>query len=141
MKVIYNAILKTLLYHRKDPEKPKVLLLEPTGISVVSIGGSTFQSGLGIKPGIKLLDLNAKSKAALRNRLSEVKFLIIDELSMVWSSLWTDIEPSLRVIFAMISKKAFAGLLVMTVADLLQLPSVRGKLTFSQFSDKDSMKH
>ena len=41
----------------------------------------------------------------------------------------------------MISKKAFAGLLVMTVADLLQLPSVRGKLTFSQFSDKDSMKH
>ena len=29
----------------------------------------------------------------------------------------------------------------MTVADLLQLPPVRGKLVFSQFSDKDSMKH
>ena len=29
----------------------------------------------------------------------------------------------------------------MTVADLLQLPPVRGKLIFSQFSDKDSMKH
>ena len=36
---------------------------------------------------------------------------------------------------------AFAGLSVMTVADLLQLPPVRGKLIFSQFSDKDSMKH
>ena len=29
----------------------------------------------------------------------------------------------------------------MTVADLLQLPAVRGELTFFQFCDKDSMKH
>ena len=41
----------------------------------------------------------------------------------------------------MISEKAFAGLSVMTVADLLQLPPVKGKPIFSQFSDKDSMKH
>ena len=40
----------------------------------------------------------------------------------------------------MIPKKAFSGLSVMTVADLLQLSPVRGKLIFSQFSDKDSMK-
>ena len=38
-------------------------------------------------------------------------------------------------------EKAFAGLSVMTVADLLQLPPVRGKFIFSQFPDKDSMKH
>ena len=37
----------------------------------------------------------------------------------------------------MIPKKAFAGLSVMTVADLLQLLPVKGKLTFSQFYDKD----
>ena len=41
----------------------------------------------------------------------------------------------------MISEKAFAGLSIMTVADLLQLPPVKGKPIFSQFSDKDSMKH
>lgn len=29
----------------------------------------------------------------------------------------------------------------MTITDLLQLPPVRIKLTFSQFSDLDSMKH
>ena len=29
----------------------------------------------------------------------------------------------------------------MNVADLLQLPPVRGILIFSQFSDKDSLKH
>ena len=41
----------------------------------------------------------------------------------------------------MIPGKAFAVLSVMTIADLLQLPPVRGKLIFSQFSEKGSMKH
>ena len=40
-----------------------------------------------------------------------------------------------------IPEKAFAGLLVMTVADLLQLPPIRGKLVTSQFSVKGSIKH
>ena len=42
-----------------------------------------MQSGLRIKPGTKVLGLSDKSKAALRNRLSEVNVLIIDELCMV----------------------------------------------------------
>ena len=41
----------------------------------------------------------------------------------------------------MIHEKAFAGPSVMTEADFLQLPPVRGKLIFSQFFDKGSMKH
>ena len=36
VKVIYNCISKKLLYHCKDPEKPRVLLLDPTGISAVN---------------------------------------------------------------------------------------------------------
>ena len=72
--VIYNAILKTLLYHCKDTEKPRVFLLGPTRISAVNVGGTTIHTGIGIKPGAKLLGLNHKSKAALRNRLSELKF-------------------------------------------------------------------
>ena len=43
-------------------------------------------------------------------------------------------------LLTMIPKKAFGGLSVMTVADLLQLLPVREKLIFSQFCDKDSMK-
>ena len=40
-----------------------------------------------------------------------------------------------------IPEKAFAGLSVLAVAGFLQLPPVREKPIFSQFSDKDSMKH
>ena len=74
VKVIFNATSKTLLYHCKDPEKPRVLLLDPTGISAVNIGRTTVDSGLGVIPGIRILGLNHKSKAALRNKLLELKF-------------------------------------------------------------------
>ena len=39
----------------------------------------------------------------------------------------------------MIPEKAFTGISLKTVADLLQLPPIKGKLIFSWFSDKDSM--
>ena len=44
-------------------------------------------------------------------------------------------------IIMMIPEKEYADLSVMALTDLLQLPPVRGKPIFSQFSDKDSMKH
>ena len=105
-------------------------MLGPTRISSVNIGGTTIHSGVGIKPGAKLLDLNDKSKADLRNTSPEVEFLIIDELSMVSSGLWRDIDSRLGEIFMMFPEKAFAGLSLLTVADLLQLPPVRGKLRY-----------
>ena len=61
LKVICDAISKTLLYHCKDPEKPRVLLLGPTGIAAVNIGGTIIHSGHGIKPGMELLCLSNKS--------------------------------------------------------------------------------
>ena len=60
---------------------------------------------------------------------------------MLSSDLWTDIDSRFGEIFMISPEKSFAGLLVMTVAGLLQLPLVRRKLIFSEFSDKDSMKH
>ena len=47
------------------------------------IGVTTIHFGIGIKPGTTLLGLNNKSKAVLRNKLSEVKFFVKYELSMV----------------------------------------------------------
>ena len=88
VKLLYIAITKGFVYHCKDSGKSRVLLLEPTGISPVNIGGTTIGSDLGIKPKTNLLGLNDKSKAALRNRLSEVKLLMIDKLSMVSNQLW-----------------------------------------------------
>ena len=51
-----------------------VLLLGPTGTSAVNINGTIIHYDLGIKNGTKLIGVSDKSKTALRNRLSEVKF-------------------------------------------------------------------
>ena len=68
------------------------------------MGRTTIHSGPGIKIGIRLLGLNDKSKAALRNKISKMKFLIIDQLSMVSSDLWVDINSRLQEIFMIIEK-------------------------------------
>ena len=60
---------------------------------------------------------------------------------MVSSDLWTDIDSKSGEVFMMTSEKAFAGLSVMTVSDLLQLHPVKGNLMFSQISDKNNIEH
>ena len=101
MKVIYNAISLTLLYYRKEPEKLRVLLLGLIGASAAKIGGGTIHSSFTIKPRKKLFGLSGKSK---------VVFLILDELSMVSSDLWTDVDSTLGEKFMLITEKQFAGL-------------------------------
>ena len=45
---------------------------------------------------------------------------------MVSRGLWTDIDTRLGEIIMMIPEKVFAGLSVMVVADLFQLPPLSG---------------
>ena len=120
-----------MFYHCKDPENLRILLLGPTAISAVNIDGITIHTDFWNKPETNLLGLNDKYKAALRYGLSEVIFLTIDEVWMSSSDIWTIIDSRLGEIFMMISEKAFAVLSVITVADLLKLLPVKGKVIFS----------
>ena len=115
VKTIYQTISEESLYHSKEPDKPRVLLLGPIGISAINIGGTTIHSGLGISDNMK---------ACLRNKLSEVKMVIINEISMVSSDLFFQINAQLLEIFICSTETEFAGLIVILVDDLLQLPPV-----------------
>ena len=56
--MIHNAISKSLLYHCKDPGKPRGFLLESTKKSLVNLLVTTINSGLGAISAIKLVVLN-----------------------------------------------------------------------------------
>ena len=84
IKTIFQALTKTLLYHSNNPEKVRVLLLGPIGISAVNINGTTIHSGLRITRNGKYNKLGQMQKAYLRKKLSELKVSIIDEISMVY---------------------------------------------------------
>jgi PIF1 helicase. len=48
IKTLYASVSKTLNFRTLSVEKPKVLLLAPTGVAAVNISGTTIHSGLGI---------------------------------------------------------------------------------------------
>ena len=79
-------------------------------------------------------ELSDKAKASLRNKLSKVKLLMIDEIFIVSSDLSTEIDAKLSEIFSKSMKLPFAGLSVVVISDYLQLSTVRRRFIFSRFT-------
>ena len=64
--------------------------MAPTDVAAINIDGRTIHTAFNIPVGnfsCNLTPLNDKIKSSLRNRLSEVKSIIIDEISMVFNNL------------------------------------------------------
>ena len=135
---MYNAVSKTLLVNCKETKKSRALLLRSTGISVVNIGGTTVHFALRIKLGAKLSGLSIKGKASIRNKLSEVNFFMINEISMVFSDLWTEIGFRLPDIFSTSIELPFGDISVAIIGDYLELPPVRSFI-FSRYTSGSKM--
>ena len=77
--------------------------------------------------GSNLQPRSGKMKLSLRNRLSELKFIIIGEISMIFNNLLFYDHLRLNEIFGTVNDKPFAGISVITVGDIFQFPQVGGK--------------
>ena len=100
VNIVYHSLTKMLC--AKQSEKPKVLLLAPTGVAAINIEGITIHSWLGIiigHHGENVLRLSDKMRSKLRNKLSEVGVIIIYEISMVSNLLMLYIHQRLVEIF------------------------------------------
>ena len=73
-----------------------------------------------------MFPLNDRQRAILRNKLSEVRITIIDEISVVSSMLLYQVNQRLNEIFGYSDQLPVAGLSVIVCGDLYQLPPVRG---------------
>ena len=67
----------------------------------------------------------------MRENLSELKLLIIDEVSLISSDMLYKLDARLKEIFHLKKKIPFGGVSVMLVGDLLQIPPVSGGLVFT----------
>ena len=95
-------------------------------MATINIVGTKIHIALGINVGHKLYPLNDCQRGILRNKLSEIKFIIIDEISMVSSVLFYQVHQRLNEIFGVSTDLPFAGLPVLVCGDLYQLPRVKG---------------
>ena len=136
-KILYHSLAKTFSYRNSELEKPKVLLLAPTGVAAINIYRTTIHSALHIPVGTfkkHLLALNDKmSWSSLRNKFSKVKAIIIDEISMVSNDLLFHIHLQLVESFGCPNNTPFAGLSITVVGDFLQLPPVRAQPVYAEF--------
>ena len=48
IKTIYMSLSKVLMYKGGELDKPRILLLAPTGVAAININATTIHSGLGI---------------------------------------------------------------------------------------------
>ena len=124
------------------PEKQHSLLCgvaAPTGLAAFNVGGVTIHClfQLPIEHEGKTATYWPLSKDALkvmRNTLSQMRLLIIDEVSMVSNLTLVYIHLRLQEIFG--GEKWFGGLNVLFVGDILQLPPVNAGAIFDTITSK-----
>jgi hypothetical protein len=111
----------TLLTCLRDLVSDEMVVLAPTGLAAVNVGGQTIHSFFGFPPRlIRPDDIRRSRNGRLMRRL---KFLVIDEVSMVRSDLMWAIDQSLRVNRGR-PREPFGGLRLALFGDLHQLPPV-----------------
>ncbi|KAB2910655.1 MAG: AAA family ATPase [Hyphomicrobiaceae bacterium] len=111
----------TLLRCLKDLVADEMVILAPTGLAAVNVGGQTIHSFFGLPPRlVRPEDIRRSRNGRLMRRL---KFLVIDEVSMVRSDLMWAIDQSLRVNRGR-PREPFGGLRLALFGDLHQLPPV-----------------
>ncbi len=97
------------------------IVLAPTGLAAVNVGGQTIHSFFGFPPRlIQSDDIRRSRNGALMRKL---KLLVIDEVSMVRSDLMWAIDQSLRVNRGR-PREPFGGVRLVMFGDLHQLPPV-----------------
>ena len=135
IKTIYHSVVKTFKHTITNPGLPTVLLMAPTGVSAINIDGTTVNTALAIPKltGDNLPTMSDQKKTQMRVSMSELKLIIIDEISMVSNITLVHIHQRLLEIFGFSSSQLFAGLSVIAVGDLYQLPSINRKPVFSEY--------
>lgn len=111
----------TLLRLIRDELQEEAVVVAPTGLAAVNVGGQTIHSFFGFPPRmIQPDDIRRSRNGRIMRRM---RFLIIDEVSMVRSDLMWAIDQSLRVNRGR-AREAFGGVRLILFGDLHQLPPV-----------------
>ena len=102
---------------------PTVLLMAPTGVSAINLSGTTVNTALATpkETGENLPATSDQKKTQMRVSLSELKLIIIDEVSMISNITLLQIHQRLKDISGASASQLFAGLSVVVVGDLYQL--------------------
>jgi ATP-dependent DNA helicase PIF1 len=113
----------TLIRHLRRTLDREIVVLAPTGVAALNVGGTTVHSFFRFSPKIQdPKDIEAPDDCTL---YEEVDLLIIDEVSMLRCDLVDAMDALLRK--ARSNPSLFGGVQVLLLGDLFQLPPVLPK--------------
>ncbi len=110
----------TLLQLFKHTTKKKIVVLAPTGVAALNVGGQTIHSFFGFAP--RILQKSEIKKRFQRKLYTNIEVLIIDEISMVRADVIDNIDYFLRLNREI--NRPFGGVQIVFFGDLFQLPPV-----------------
>ena len=113
----------TLLRRYLQAAGERAIVLAPTGIAAMNVGGQTIHSFFKFPP--RLLDAGDVKRLRNARLIKKLDTIIIDEISMVRADMLDAIDRSLQLNRG--SKKPFGGVRMVLSGDLHQLPPVVGR--------------
>ncbi len=110
----------TLIRYLRDSLDKSVVVLAPTGVAALNVGGMTVHSFFRFPPRIQEpKDIKVPADCSLYER---VDLLVVDEVSMLRCDLIDAMDVFLRK--ARSDNSAFGGVQLLLIGDLFQLPPV-----------------
>ena len=113
-----------LTYLREEVLKDNFVVVAPTGVAAINVGGSTIHKFFGFLPDITFQHIDsAEYHPRSQKIMKNLKTLIIDEISMVRADLLDCVDKALRK-YGPKPTKPFGGVQVIFVGDLFQLSPI-----------------
>ncbi|NTW18064.1 MAG: AAA family ATPase, partial [Syntrophaceae bacterium] len=113
----------TLLNYFCDHTDKKAVILAPTGVAAINVGGQTIHSFFGFKPDVTLRAIRKKFRDEKKNIYRKLETIVIDEISMVRADLLDCVDKFLRM-NGPDETLPFGGVQMIFIGDLYQLPPV-----------------
>ena len=140
IELLKNDTIRLLRYLPSvQPQDILCLLTAPTGTAAFNISGMTIHSTFLIPVAMRQYrNLGADTLNTLRNKLNNVKVVIIDEISMVGANLFYQIHRRLEEIKgcrSIAEYSTFGDVTMIAVGDLYQLPPVAKSYVFEHPND------
>lgn len=129
--MLLSSVLQNMARHCGRPNP--IIRAAPTGVAAHGIGGRTMHALFRLPVGSSqqgLTDLSDSNRQSLQATFHGVKYLVLDEKSMINLKQLSWIDRRCRQIFPEHGEQRFGGLSIILSGDFCQLPPVLGRALF-----------
>ncbi|MGE0820655.1 MAG: ATP-dependent RecD-like DNA helicase [Candidatus Binatia bacterium] len=111
----------TLLHYLRSTTSKETVVLAPTGVAALNVGGQTIHSFFRLPP--TLIEPRSIRRQRNTKLFEKLEMLIIDEVSMVRADVMDGVDTALRL-YRNKPQIPFGGVQVVLCGDLFQLPPI-----------------